>query len=170
MPFFSLSKVDHYRNSQSKNVPDVIDIKFPSEIKEVDMDTHELLIFIVDDDPKFMQILNTHFSKLRFKNGDKVFRFKVKNFATGKSCIQELSSNPDVIFLNYYINREMKNIESGKEVLDQIVEINPGQKVVILNELDDNLKDAFVENGLRDYIIQDNQALDNLNDLLEKLL
>ncbi|MDX1629274.1 MAG: hypothetical protein R3345_11280, partial [Fulvivirga sp.] len=146
MPRFSLSKVDRYRSERNKSEKDIIDIKFPTELKP-----QELLVFIADDDPYFLQILNTHFSKLTLEVEDKFYSFDVKNFATGKSCIKALKDNPDLIFLNFYINKELGNAMSGRETLDAILDANPNQKVIILNDLSEGLRGAFVENGLRDY-------------------
>ena len=166
MSAFSFSKVDKFRQSQEIKREDLIDIKFPSELAKpkAAVKESELLIFVVDDDPTFMQILNTHFSKLVLKNekGDS-FQFKVKNYATGRSCIGELDRKPDLIFLNYYINKGMPNALTGKDTLNKIIEINPNQKVLILDDLNVKLRGAFVENGLRDYIINDISALEELN-------
>ena len=172
MPFFSFSKVDKYRNSKSSLQEDVIDLDFPNEVvKPSEPSNHELLIFVVDDDPFYMQILNTHFSKLRLTTGQGVeYSFRVRNFATGSSCIESLNLNPDVILLDYNINKDCRNALGGRQTLDQIININPNQKVMILNELNENLRGAFVENGLRDYIIKDEEAVSELNRLLKEVL
>lgn len=165
MSRFSLSKVDRYRNQRSKSDEDIIELKFPAELK-----TDELLIFIVEDDPSFLQILNTHFSKLVLGIADKNYQFKVKNFATGQSCINEMKLNPDLIFLNYYVNQGIPNALSGRDTLDEIINLNPNQKVIILNELEVKLRGAFVENGLRDYIIEDEAGLNELNKTIRDIL
>lgn len=165
MSRFSLSKVDRYRNQRSRTDEDIIDIKFPAELK-----TKELLIFIVEDDPSFLQILNTHFSKLILEVNDINYSFKVKNFATGQSCINEVNLNPDLIFLNYYISQGIPNALSGRETVDKIIDINPNQKVIILNELEEKLRGAFVEKGLRDYIIEDDAGLIELNKTISDIL
>lgn len=171
MPRFSLSKVDSYRITQSRQ-DDIINIKFPSEIQEEKTSKKEdLLVFIVDDDPHFLQILNTHFSKLELQTEkEKSYKFIVKNFTTGKSCLQNLSLNPDLIILNFYINKGLPDALKGKEILHEISHINPNQKTLILNDIDINLREAFVENGLRDYIIKDNEALMELNRLVINIL
>lgn len=165
MSRFSLSKVDRYRNQRSRSDEDIIDLKFPAELK-----TDELLIFIVEDDPSFLQILNTHFSKLTLEVNSKSYKFKVKNYATGQSCLNDMNLNPDLIFLNYYVNQGIPNAISGRETLDKIININPNQKVIILNELEVKLRGAFVENGLRDYIIEDEAGLLELNKSISDIL
>lgn len=171
MPRFFLSKVDEYRNTQPQGA-DIIKLKFPSELKDIPASKKDdLLVFVVDDDPFFLQIINTHFSKLELKtDGEETYKFKVKNFATGKSCLQNLHLNPDLILLNFYINKGLANEMSGKDILDHIVDTNPNQKILILNDIGIDLREAFVENGLRDYIIQDNEALDKLNQLIVSIL
>ncbi len=165
MPLFSLSKVDKYRNQRSKSDEDIIDIKFPAELKPL-----ELLVYVVEDDPTFLQILNTHLSKLTLEVGEIKYRFKVKNYATGNSCINALEHNPDLIFLNFYINKGIANALTGRETLNKILQINPNQKVVILNELEEKMRGAFVEKGLRDYIIQDERGLIELNNSIKEIL
>lgn len=172
MPFFSFSKVDKYRSSKSNLQEEVVDLSFPNEeVSTPESLTQELLIFVVDDDPFYMQILNTHFSKLRLINEQGIeYSFRVRNFATGTSCIEALKLNPDVILLDYSINKDCRNALGGRQTLDKIIDINPNQKVVILNELNENLRGAFVENGLRDYIIKDEDAVSELNGLLKEVL
>ena len=165
MSLFSLSKVDKYRNQNSKSTEDIIDLKFPAELKPKD-----LLVYVVEDDPSFLQILNTHLSKVKLEVGENVFKFKIKNFATGNSCIKALEHDPDLILLNFYINKGIANALSGRETLNQILNINPNQKVLILNELEEKLRGTFVENGLRDYIIQDERGLNELNKAIEEIL
>lgn len=165
MPLFSLSKVDKYRNQRSKSDEDIIDIKFPAELKPI-----ELLVYVVEDDPVFLQILNTHLSKLTLEIGEIKYRFKVKNYATGNSCIHALEHNPDLIFLNFYINKGISNALTGRETLNKILQINPNQKVVILNDLEEKMRGAFVEHGLRDYIIQDERGLIELNNSIKEIL
>ena len=94
----------------------------------------------------------------------------MRNFATGASCIEALHFNPDVILLDYSINKNCRNALGGRQTLDKIIDINPNQKVLILNDLNENLRGAFIENGLRDYIIQDEEAVSELNGLLKEVL
>lgn len=170
---FAFSKVEKYR-FESRLTEDVVDIRFPSELKEERLKKstteRELLVFIVEDDPFFLQILNTHLSKLQLHVKGTRFTFKVKNFATGRSCLKNLNLSPDLIFLNFYINDGLHNSLTGREILDQIIGINPNQKVLILNELEEKLRGAFVEDGLRDYIIKDEEGLIELNCSIAEIL
>ena len=169
MKQFTLSKIEQYRQ-KNRLSSEVIDIQFPNEKQEDPQPSDDLLVFIVDDDPHFMQILNTHFSKISQTPIVKGKPIKVKNFATGKSCLAELVSKPDLVFLNYDLNKGLPNAMSGKDTYEQILEQNANTHVVILNQLHANLRNALHEQGLRDYIISDPSAVDELNDLIMQLL
>ncbi len=175
MPPFRLSKIDSFRQYSVLHSEDVVDIKFPSELASdyrafSENKADDILIFVVDDDPSFMQILNTHLSKISgspLMNNRKII---VKNYATGKRCVDQLGLKPDLIFLNYTINEGIPNSLSGKETLDQLIALNANQKVLILNDLKTSCRQAFIESGLRDYIISDPSAVDELNDVILDIL
>ncbi|MEQ8927433.1 MAG: hypothetical protein RLO81_16550 [Fulvivirga sp.] len=170
---FRLSKIDRYRKSFNGQDEEIIDIEFPSEIKRPKLktpSTKDILIFVVDDDPWFMQIVNTHLSKVSLKDLAANQQIITKNYATGKSCLNDLHLRPDIILLNYDINNGIRNTLSGKEILDVIINTNPNQKVLIMNNLKTNVRHAFVEKGLRDYIINDPEAVNELNSIIEEIL
>lgn len=178
MSAFRFSKIDRFRQSANSNNEEIIDIKFPSELGSRVIDTSQkkdvhhddLLIFVVDDDPVFMQLVNTHFSKLVMESPKGLRKIVVKNYATGGSCINDLGLKPDIIFLNYFINNKLPNALRGSEIMDKIIDTNPNQKVVILNDLKTSIRHAFVEEGLRDYIIDDPSAVNELDNIIHELL
>ncbi|QSE97571.1 response regulator [Fulvivirga lutea] len=170
---FRLSKIDRYRQSLNGKEEEIIDIQFPSEIKRPTLKTpttKDILIFVVDDDPWFMQIVNTHLSKVSLNDLAPNQQIIIKNYATGKSCLNDLNLKPDIILLNYDINKGIRNTLNGKEILDAIINTNPNQKVLIMNNLKTNVRHAFVEQGLRDYIINDPEAVNELNSIIEEIL
>lgn len=173
MSIFKLSKIDRFRQSQSSQNEEIIDIKFPSELKSRTIETtskNDLLIFVVDDDPVFMQLVNTHLSKLVLESDEGCRKIMVKNYATGRSCINDLGLKPDIIFLNYHINNKLPNALRGSEIMDKIIDTNPNQKVVILNDLKTTIRHAFIEEGLRDYIINDPGAIKELDNIITELI
>ncbi len=170
MRFFPLSKISQLRKASSKNVPDVVDIKFPSELKDGDQTEREVLIFIVDDDPGFMQILNTHLLNFSYEKNNVIYRFKVKNYATGGSCLKDLKENPNVLLVNYHINDGLKNVMTGRQLLDTILEADPAQKIVVMNDLEDHLKGIHLAKGLREEIRRDTKALKKLERILQELV
>lgn len=178
MSIFRLSKIDRFRQSTNSQNEEIIDIKFPSELKSRTIDSNskkdvlqnDLLIFVVDDDPVFMQLVNTHLSKMVLESPNGLRKIVVKNYATGRSCISDLEHKPDIIFLNYFINNKLPNALRGSEIMDKIIDTNPNQKVVILNDLKTSIRHAFVEEGLRDYIINDPSAIKELDSIIQEII
>ena len=46
--------------------------------------------------------------------------FSIETFATGELCVANLSHQPDVIILDYYLDRIDKHAMNGIEMLHQI--------------------------------------------------
>jgi two-component system, OmpR family, response regulator len=87
-----------------------------------------ILIFLVDDDTLFLKSLESEFSQNTESN--------IMTFPTGELCIENMSLNPDVIVLDYYLNSVDKNAIDGLETLDRIKEINPNIPVIMLSSQD----------------------------------
>ena len=62
--------------------------------------------------------------------------FTIETFATGELCMENLSHNPDVIILDYYLDGIVKNAMNGIETLDKIKAVNPDIPVVMLSSQD----------------------------------
>jgi two-component system, OmpR family, response regulator len=86
------------------------------------------LIFLVDDDALFLKSLEIEFAQIT--------ESIVKSFATGEECIENLSQNPDIIILDYYLNSIDKNAIDGLETLDKIKTANPQIPVIMLSSQD----------------------------------
>ena len=88
----------------------------------------KILIFLVDDDALFLKSLEIEFTQ----NTESV----IKTYATGELCLKNISQNPDVIILDYYLNGIHKNAINGLETLDRIKTINPQIPVIMLSSQD----------------------------------
>lgn len=88
----------------------------------------KIKLFLVDDDALFLKSLEIEF----LQNAD----FLIETFATGELCLKNLSHNPDVIILDYYLNGIVKNAMNGIETLDKIKNINQDIPVVMLSSQD----------------------------------
>jgi DNA-binding NtrC family response regulator len=86
------------------------------------------VIFLVDDDVLFLKSLEIDFAQ----NTESV----IKTFATGEQCLENLSQNPDVIILDYYLNSVDLNSINGLETLDRIKTINSHIPVIMLSSQD----------------------------------
>jgi len=92
------------------------------------LDEKKILIFLVDDDALFLKSIEIEFTQYT--------QSAIKTFATGELCIEELSLNPDIIILDYYLNSVDKNAINGLDTLDRIKTISPHIPVIMLSSQD----------------------------------
>ena len=89
---------------------------------------NKIKIFLVDDDAVFLKLLEIEFQL----HGD----FVIETYATGERCIENLSHQPDVIILDYFLDGVVKSAMNGIETLDKIKFTNPEIPVIILSSQD----------------------------------
>jgi two-component system OmpR family response regulator len=88
----------------------------------------KITIFLVDDDKVFLKSLEIEF----LQHAD----FSIETFTSGESCLINLSHNPDVIILDYFLDGIDKNAKNGIETLDKIKAFNSDIPVVMLSSQD----------------------------------
>jgi DNA-binding NarL/FixJ family response regulator len=93
----------------------------------------KIKIFLVDDDALFLKSLEIEF----IEHADSTSAtYIIETFATGELCIENLSLNPDVIILDYYLDGIDKTAMNGLETLDKIKAFNQDIPVVMLSSQD----------------------------------
>ena len=92
------------------------------------MNNEKIKLFLVDDDAVFLKSLEIEF----LHHAD----FVIETFATGELCMANLSHQPDVIILDYFLDGIVKNAMNGIETLDKIKALHPDIPVVILSSQD----------------------------------
>ena len=113
------------------------------------------LIFIVDDDP-FINMLVVK----RFTSATYLF----ESFAYGEDCLKALYKNPDLIILDYFFVNNDRKVLDGMEVFDKIKELKPETPVIMLSGQDKGeIVLELARKGIDDYIIKDNNLIDNLS-------
>lgn len=88
----------------------------------------KIKIFLVDDDALYLKLLEIEL----LEHAD----FVIETFATGELCIANLSRNPDVIILDYYLDGIDKTAMNGMLTLDKIKAFNPDIPVIMLSSQD----------------------------------
>jgi two-component system OmpR family response regulator len=111
----------------------------------------KILIFLVDDDALFLKSLEIDFTQ----SSESSF----KTFATGELCMENISQNPDIVILDYYLNSVEKNAMDGLETLDRIKGFNPQIPVIMLSS-QDNIEVAVncMKHQAFDYIVKSETA------------
>ncbi|HEX2969332.1 MAG TPA: response regulator [Bacteroidales bacterium] len=123
----------------------------------------EKLIFVVDDDP-FINKLVTK----RFESDS----FRLESFESGEECLDAINRNPDLIILDYlFTDPENHKALNGMEVFDRIKKIRPALPVIMLSGQEDGeVVLELARKGIDDYVIKDNNLIDNLSIAINELL
>jgi len=123
---------------------------------------NQKLLFIVDDDP----FINTLVVKRFASKG-----YKVEAFESGEECLEALDRNPRLIILDYLFTEKDRIFRNGMEVFDKIREIKPHIPVIMLSGQEKGeIVLELARKGIDDYIIKDNNLIDNLDIAIEELL
>ena len=121
----------------------------------------EKLIFIVDDDPFINNLIVKRFSA----DG-----FKVEAFETGEDCIKAIGNNPDLVILDYFFVSNGRQFMNGMEIFQKIKEKKPKVPVIMLSGQDKGeIVLELARKGIDDYIIKDNNLIDNLQNAIQDL-
>ena len=119
------------------------------------------LIFIVDDDPFINMLVVKRFA---------AEGFRLEAFLYGEDCLSALIMNPDLIILDYYFVNNDKTVMNGMEVFDKIKEVKPETPVIMLSGQEKGeIVLEFARKGINDYIIKDNNLIDNLSVAIDEL-
>jgi len=119
------------------------------------------LIFIVDDDP----FINTLVVKRFTPEG-----FRVESFLYGEECLKAMDKKPDLIILDYYFTKPGHTVMNGMEIFDKIKAINPDILVIMLSGQErGEIVLELARKGIDDYVIKDNNLIDNLNSSIKEL-
>jgi len=78
------------------------------------MKNEKIKLFLVDDDTFYLKSLEIDF----LQRAD----FCIETFTTGEQCLENLSHNPDIIVLDYYLDSMDKTAINGIQTLDKINE------------------------------------------------
>jgi DNA-binding NtrC family response regulator len=122
----------------------------------------KIKLFLVDDDAVFLKLLEIEF----LQHAD----FSIETFATGELCIASLSSNPDVIILDYLLDGIDRDAINGIETLDQVLAFNPDIPVVMLSGQDKiDVAINCMHHKAFDYVVKSETAFMRLQKIISTL-
>ena len=93
------------------------------------MNNDKIKLFLVDDDVDFLKLL-----KIQLLQQHDIV---IETFSTGELCIEHLSSNPDIIIVDYNLDSIEKDAMNGIETLDKIKSLNADIPVIMLSAQDE---------------------------------
>ncbi len=112
------------------------------------------LLFIVDDDPFINMLVVKRFTSEGYN---------IEAFKYGEECLKSLQKNPDLIILDYFFINNDHEVMNGMEVFDCIKAAQPDVPVIMLSGQDKGeIVLELARKGIDDYIIKDNNLIDNL--------
>ncbi|MDD3723218.1 MAG: response regulator [Lutibacter sp.] len=121
--------------------------------------TGKIKLFLVDDDAVYLKLMEIEF----LNHGD----FDIETYPTGELCIENLSHNPDVIILDYYLDSINKDAMNGIETLDKIKAINPDIPVIMLSSQDKiDIAISCMHHGAFDYVVKSETAFMRLQKII----
>ncbi len=116
-----------------------------------------LKIFVVDDDPFCAELYKEHLMSTGYAN--------ITSYNNGQDCINNLTEQPDIIFLDY----NMAPLD-GLEVLKKIKRFSPDIYLVVLSGQEDmQVAINALKYGAFDYIIKGESDLAMINVVLQKI-
>lgn len=126
------------------------------------MNKERIKLFLVDDDPLFLKSLEIEF----LGNAD----FEIETYPTGELCLENLSHNPDVIILDYYLDGIEKFAMNGMDTLDKIKAANPDIPVIMLSA-QDKIEVAIncMHHRAFDYVIKSETAFTRLQQIITSI-
>jgi two-component system OmpR family response regulator len=123
------------------------------------MSNEKIKLFLVDDDAVFLKSLEIDF----LDHAD----FIIETFATGELCMANLSHEPDVIILDYFLDGIEATAMNGIETLDKIKAYNQDIPVVMLSSQDkiDVAVDCMHHRAF-DYVVKSETAFVRLQKII----
>ena len=89
---------------------------------------NKIKLFLVDDDAVSLKLSAINF----LQHAD----FDIETYATGESCVKNLTHNPDIIVLDYNLDGIDKKAMNGIQTLDKIKQYNSDIPVIMLSSQD----------------------------------
>lgn len=120
---------------------------------------NKIKLFLVDDDAVYLKLMEIEF----LQHGD----FDIETYPTGELCLENLSHNPDVIILDFYLDGVEKNAMNGMETLHKIKIANPNIPVVMLSSQDKiDIAISCMHCGAFDYVVKSETAFVRLQKII----
>lgn len=123
---------------------------------------NKIKIFLVDDDALYLKSLEIEF----LAHAD----FVIETYATGELCLKNLSHNPDVIVLDYYLDGIDATAMNGLETLDKIKAKNPDIPVIMLSSQDKiDVAIKCMHHRAFDYVVKSETAFMRLQKIITSI-
>ncbi len=121
--------------------------------------------FLVDDEPVYLKLLQDNLQQYFLDKLD------ISTFSTGEACLENLGRQPEIVILDYYLNRIDEHASNGIDVLKSIKEADPSIQVVMLSQQDSiDVALETIKYGAYDYVVKNESAFVRIQNTLEKIM
>ena len=120
------------------------------------------LIFIVDDDEMYSEMLSTHLTSDP--------RNTILAYSTGEECLNNIYDDPDIVILDYNLNLVHKDAANGMQILEEIKKKNNKTKVIMLSSQEQyGVALRTISKGAEQYVVKDAKAFKNIDEIIQGL-
>jgi CheY-like chemotaxis protein len=131
----------------------------------------EINVFIIEDDFVFIEILVNLLDSVNSEIADKNIKVKYQTFYSTKEANYELSQNPDIVLLDYFLMDDELKADTGTKLLDVIKEFNPNTDVVVISgQQSEQVRNKLLQKGAKAYLAKDEDSLKKIKPLIIKLI
>ena len=125
---------------------------------------HTGIVFIVEDNTAYAKTL-----ELYLKENFSLIK-EVKVFPVGETALMEISRNPDLVIIDYFLNSKYHDAVTGLETIRTIREQKPEMNIIVLSGQDnfDVMLEA-VQKYKCSYVNKDAQAFEKIAGLVREL-
>ncbi len=119
-------------------------------------------IFIVDDDTMLTTALEDYLTRK--------IAHHIRCFNSGDACLENLTEEPDVIILDYFMNTIQKDAATGLGILQLIKKHNPALRVIMLSGQERySIASQTIQQGAEQYVIKDEQAFEKISRIINEV-
>ncbi|MEO6883918.1 MAG: response regulator [Bacteroidia bacterium] len=124
-----------------------------------------LKIFIVDDDLSYASVLKFYIKNNCSTSAD------ITIYSTGEKMLQNLKKNPDLIFLDFYLNGKLQQARNGLSILKKIMYRFSKAKVIMLSS-QNNIEMALnaIKSGATEYIVKDKTEFTKVSSIVSDVV
>jgi DNA-binding NarL/FixJ family response regulator len=100
----------------------------------------------------------------------KSFHHHVSSFSNGEDCLNSLDEHPDVVVLDYHLDKSIREAANGLQILEAIKKNYPNIHVIMLSSQEKySLALQTIQKGAEQYVIKDNDAFDKIAGIIAGL-
>ena len=121
----------------------------------------QMHVFIVEDDSYYNELLAAHTRQILEKAG---IRPVITQLYSKEECIDRIGEEPELILLDFYLDKNNDITSTGFDVLQKIKARHPGIRVIIISQQHEweRFKEEFLAIGAEEFLKKDDQLPQNL--------